>query len=125
MDSLRTNDISDLENTAKEHEQSQNRAIEQMEKVKSPRKSIRPPPLLTALLYLLSFKVAVEMSQAQGGRSRIERIYKLSEDAVRQHQESKQLEKDIGRLESELRCTGSTRTITDCKRELEDLADQR
>ncbi|KAI8333986.1 hypothetical protein BC941DRAFT_462457 [Chlamydoabsidia padenii] len=101
MENLRTKDIPALEKKAKEHEQKQDHAIEQMG------------------------KVAAEMSQAQEEKSRIERIYKLSENAVRQHQESKQLDKDISQLESELRQTGSTRTITDCKRELEDLADRR
>ncbi|ORZ09566.1 hypothetical protein BCR42DRAFT_304223, partial [Absidia repens] len=101
MESLRTDEIAGLEKTAKEHERKQAKAIETMS------------------------KISTEMSQAHDDKKRLERIYKLSEDAVRQHREAKQLGKEIDRLEAELRHTGSTRTITDCKRELEDLADQR
>ncbi|CAO3595455.1 unnamed protein product [Absidia cylindrospora] len=100
MESLRTKEIADLEKTVKEHERNQAKAIETMG------------------------KISAEMSHAHDDKNRLERIYKLSEDAVRQHREAKQLGKEIDRLEAELRHTGSTRTITDCKRELEDLADQ-
>ncbi|KAI7851925.1 AAA domain-containing protein [Circinella umbellata] len=57
-------------------------------------------------------------------KQRIEWLYKRAEEISRYKKEARQLEQDVVQLESELGRTGSTRTVTDCQRELEDLSDK-
>lgn len=54
----------------------------------------------------------------------MERLQKRAEEMTRLRKEINQLKHDIQRLEGELLETGSTRTVTDCQRELEVLSDQ-
>lgn len=67
----------------------------------------------------------VEVTEHEEDKKRLETLCKRAEDVARQQREAKQLELEIDRLESELARTGSTRTVTDCQRELEDLAEER
>lgn len=68
---------------------------------------------------------AVEVAEHDQDKKRLEALCKRAEDVARQQREAKQLEQEIARLEAELARTGSTRTVTDCQRELEDLAEER
>ena len=58
-------------------------------------------------------------------KQRIEWLYKRAEEISRYEKEARQLEQEVDQLEGELGRTGSTRTVTDCQRELEDLSDKR
>ncbi|KAI9302405.1 hypothetical protein BJ944DRAFT_242399 [Cunninghamella echinulata] len=100
LETLEKKDITQLEKAASEQEQKQKDAIENLH------------------------KITIELTQANEDKSHLEQLYKLSEDAIRYYREATQLSEDISRLEMELRRTGSTRTINDCQRELEDLTDK-
>ncbi|CAO3628334.1 unnamed protein product [Cunninghamella echinulata] len=100
LETLEKRDIVQLEKAATEQERKQKGAIENLH------------------------EISTELTQANEDKSRLEQLYKLSEDAIRYHSEANQLNEDISRLEMELQRTGSTRTINDCQRELEDLTDK-
>ncbi|KAI8388332.1 uncharacterized protein BYT42DRAFT_491740 [Radiomyces spectabilis] len=66
-----------------------------------------------------------ELMALQSEKQQLESLLKRSEEVSRYQRECKQLEEEIGRLEAELRKTGSTRTVTECQNEIEALSDKR
>lgn len=60
----------------------------------------------------------------ENAKQRIEWLLKQAEEVSRRRREAAKLESEISKLEKELQSSGSTRTVTDCQREVEDLSDQ-
>lgn len=60
----------------------------------------------------------------ENDKQRIEWLLKQAEEVSRRRREAATLESEISKLEKELQSSGSTRTVTDCQREVEDLSDQ-
>ncbi|KAI9320741.1 hypothetical protein BX666DRAFT_1229894 [Dichotomocladium elegans] len=69
--------------------------------------------------------VSIENIEIENDKKRIDWILKQAEEVARKHREAMSLTREIEKLERDIKDTGSARTVTDCQRELEDLADER
>ncbi|ORX46471.1 hypothetical protein DM01DRAFT_340876 [Hesseltinella vesiculosa] len=96
MNTLREKDVQPLERERTQLEQEQKEAKDHLDEVSKN-----------------------SLTEVKEGKGRLDYLFKLSEDVVRYLREIKALEQDITRLEFDLKKTGSTRTITDCQREIE------
>ena len=66
----------------------------------------------------------MDIMEMEEEKQRVEMLCKRAEEISRHQKDAKELKQEVSRLEIELERTGSTRTVTDCQRELEDLSEQ-